>query len=79
MKQGDFMKHQVGQKSKAICSNCGGLKSTTFMKRDVPLSSGKGQVSNILVGVCDGCDQVISTTQEAAPQIAQELKKNRGK
>lgn len=57
-----------GDKSKAICPTCG-LVSTTFQYRDVPLSSGNGVVNDILVGVCDHCDTVVSTPPQSTPKI----------
>lgn len=61
--------YKVGEKSKAICEQCGQIRATTFKERNVPLSSGKGSVPNVLVAVCDTCDSVVSIPQQSAPRI----------
>ena len=61
--------YKVGEKSKAICEQCGQLRSTTFKERNVPLRSGKGTVPNVLVAVCDTCDSVVSIPQQSVPRI----------
>lgn len=60
---------QEGDKSKAICADCGKLVSTTFVRRDVAFSDGKGLAKDILVGVCDRCDAVVSTPAQSTPAI----------
>ena len=45
--------YEEGEKSKAICHHCKQLVSTTFVRRDVPFSDGKGEVKNILAAVCE--------------------------
>jgi hypothetical protein len=59
-----------GDKSKAICSHCKKMVSTTFAYRDVPFSDGSGVVKNILVGVCDHCDLVVSIPAQSTPAIS---------
>jgi hypothetical protein len=58
-----------GGKSKAICSSCKAVVSTTFKYRDVPFSDGIGFAKNILVSVCDCCDQVVATPPQSTPAI----------
>jgi hypothetical protein len=58
-----------GDHSKAICSHCAALVSTSFKRRDVPFSDGKGIVKDILVGVCDRCDRIVSTPAQSTPAI----------
>ena len=60
---------QEGDKSRAICSHCGERVSTTFVRRDVPFSDGKGIARDILVAVCDGCDEVVATPAQSTPAI----------
>lgn len=60
--------YKEGDKSQAICEKCG-LTQTTFRYRDVPLSSGKSNVNNILVGVCDSCGMVVSTLPQEVEKI----------
>jgi hypothetical protein len=58
-----------GEKSKAICDSCQQLVTSTFARRNVPFSDGKGEVKDILVAVCDLCDQVIAVPAQSAPAI----------
>lgn len=60
---------QEGDKSTAICSRCDKLVSTTFVRRDVQFSDGKGSAHNILVAVCEGCGDVVGTPAQATPTI----------
>ncbi len=57
--------YKVGDKSRAICPQCEQIRSPTFAERDVPLSSGTGMVHDVLVGVCDVCDTVVSVPQQS--------------
>jgi len=58
-----------GDKSKAICSHCGELVGTTFVRRDVPFSGGKGLAKDILLAVCDACQEVVATPAQSTPAI----------
>lgn len=58
-----------GDKSKAVCSYCREVVPTTFKRRDVPFSDGKGIVNDILAGVCDLCDHVVSTPPQSTVSI----------
>lgn len=58
----------VGDKSKALCSCCG-LVSTTFENRGFLLEESKKVVPNILVGVCDNCNQTVSIPHQSTPMI----------
>lgn len=64
-----------GEKSRAICSHCKTMVNTTFMRRDVPFSDKKGVAQDILVGVCDACEQVVSIPAQSTPAIADARKK----
>jgi hypothetical protein len=61
--------YQEGEKSKAICETCHQIVTTTFARRDVPFSDGNGEVKNILVSVCDHCDQVVAIPAQSTPAI----------
>jgi len=56
-------------KSKAICPHCGKLVNTTFVRRDVPFSDGKGSARDILVARCDICDQTVAIPAQSTPAI----------
>ena len=58
-----------GEKGQALCHPCGGLVATTFIRRDVPFSDGKGSAQNILVGVCNHCEQVLVIPAQSTPAI----------
>ncbi|WP_156546054.1 hypothetical protein [Cupriavidus sp. D384] len=58
-----------GDKSRAICSRCGNLVSTTFVRRDLQFSDRKGSANNILVAVCDNCGGVVATPAQSTPSI----------
>jgi len=60
--------HHSGEKSRAICE-ADGQVSTTFRYRDVPFSDGSGIATQILVGVCDSCDKVVSIPPQSTPAI----------
>jgi hypothetical protein len=60
---------QQGEQAQAICETCGDVQTTTFTYRDVPFDDGSGTVSDILVGVCDGCGQVAAIPPQSVPAI----------
>lgn len=57
-----------GDKSKAVCPQCG-LVSTTFQYRDLTLKDSSKVVENVLVGVCDNCDMTVSTPGQSTAEI----------
>lgn len=63
--------YRSGDKSRAICSQCGKVVATTFQYRTVPFDDGKGSAPNILVGVCDDCDGVVSIPAQSTVAIRQ--------
>jgi hypothetical protein len=69
--------HKNGEKSRAICPFCQQLRSTTFAERDVPLSSGKGLVRDVLVAVCDTCDHVVAIPHQSVPRIKETVRYSR--
>lgn len=60
---------KVEDKSKAVCEDCKALVSTTFMLRNVPFLNGRGLVKQLLAGVCDHCDSVVSISHQSAQFI----------
>lgn len=69
--------YKEGDSSRAICSHCKQLRAITFAQRDVPLSSGKGLVRDVLVGVCDTCNTVASIPQQSVPRIKEVVRDTR--
>lgn len=47
-------------KSKAFCHDCAAIVETKFLRRNVPFNDGTGVAKNILSGVCDVCQRVVS-------------------
>lgn len=68
---------KVGDSQKAICENCRSLENATFKLRDVPFSDGSGLVKNVLVGVCDKCDQVSILPHQSTPVVKRQLEAQR--
>lgn len=68
---------KVGDSQKAVCENCRSLENATFELRDVPFSDGSGWVKNVLVGVCNKCDQVIILPHQSTPAIKKQLETQR--
>lgn len=65
---------QDGDNSQAFCSHCSDLVSTTFVRRDVPFSDGKGLAKSILVGACITCGQTVSIPAQSTPAISKARK-----
>lgn len=65
--------YALGEKSKAVCEKCG-LVETTFLKKDVPVDDSKVVVQNLLVAVCDQCNEVVGIPMQSVDQIAEALK-----
>jgi hypothetical protein len=61
-----------GETSTATCTGCGKVVSTTCRHRDVPFDDGSGVVPNILVSVCDHCDEVVGIPAQSTGAIKAE-------
>ena len=66
-----------GDKGRAICEDCRARVTTTYRRRDVPMSDGSGLVRNVLVGVCDTCDTIVSLPQQSVPMVKAVVKRKR--
>lgn len=66
-----------GDKSRAICSHCKKQGTTTFQVRTTAIKDGgvSYKVPDILVGVCDACDSVVSVPQQSFAAVAEVRKK----
>ena len=62
-------KYSKGDKSRAICENCG-LVHTTFFYRNVTIEK---HAIRILAGVCDRCDTVVAIPAQATATIKRAL------
>jgi hypothetical protein len=67
---------KVGESQKAACEICKCFQNSTFKLRNVALSDG-GIVHNILVGVCDKCDNVNILPHQSTPLIKNHLESRR--
>ena len=63
--------YRDGDAGRAFCSHCATVVKTVFARRDVPFSDGQGAAKNILVGVCEVCDSVVSVPAQSTPAIAE--------
>lgn len=68
---------KVDDKGRAACDTCAAIVDVTFRLRNVPLSDGSGIVENVLVGVCDQCDNVCVLPHQSVPQVALLIEKQR--
>lgn len=66
---------QENDKSKAICEHCKKIVLTTFKRRAMSFSDGKGLAQNILVSICDSCDRVVGIPAQSTPAIREARKK----
>ncbi len=69
--------YKVGDTSKAVCHTCKAAKPTTFKLRNIPFSDGEGLVKNVIAGVCDICNEVVSTPPQSTPSIKKAIEKKR--
>jgi hypothetical protein len=68
---------KVGDQEKGACENCAAFVTVTYQLRDVPFSDGCGVVKQVLVGVCEQCDQVCVLPQQSTPVVKRALEKQR--
>lgn len=68
---------KVGDSQQTICEHCHSLETATFALRNVPFSDGSGIVKNVLVGVCNQCDQVSILPHQSAPVVNKQLEAQR--
>lgn len=58
-----------GDRLEAICERCGDLVEGTYQYRSVPLHKTGVTVPNVLVGVCDVCEEIISIPSQSTPRL----------
>lgn len=66
-----------GDKSRAICSHCKKQVTTAFQVRTTSIKDGgvSYRVPDVLVGVCDVCDAVVSVPQQSFAAVSEVRKK----
>lgn len=67
-------RYEVGNKSRAVCESCESVVDTTFAIRDVSFNDGVGIAKDILVAVCDQCDDVVAIPGQSVVSIAEARK-----
>ncbi len=66
--------YKLGDHSKAICENCNSVVDTTFAVRDVPFNDSVGVATNILVAVCNLCNETVAIPAQSVAAIAKARK-----
>jgi len=61
--------HQPGDHSRAICSHCQKIVTTTFLRRDLVLPETAQTLRDILVAVCDECGQTVAVPASSTEAI----------
>ena len=69
--------YREGDIGAALCDKCKGRVSTTYVRRDVPLSDGSDVVKAILVAACDGCGQVVMMPHQSVHRVQKVVQKQR--
>jgi hypothetical protein len=66
--------HKDGDKSKAICENCGRIVATTFRYADFVVNGSK--VPDVLQGFCDVCGESVSLPHQSTFRIKEYRENN---
>ncbi len=64
------MTYKTGSRGNALCETCQGKVEVTYQQRNVPLSNRSATVPNVLVGVCDTCDNVTTLPHQSVQRVA---------
>ncbi len=64
-------------KSTAACQSCKKFVDVTYRLRDVPLRDGSDIVKDVLVGVCDICDDVCVLPHQSVPKVSKTMEQQR--
>ena len=70
--------HQ-GEQSEALCPTCKDWRPTTFKYRPFMLEKSKIEVPDVLVGVCNACDETIDLPHQSMPKLKEALRKEPGR
>lgn len=63
----------VGEKSKAICDDCGKLVSTTFGIHTLPTQTDRIIVNDVMAATCDECGTVVAIPAISEATVRQAL------
>lgn len=67
-------RYEPGDKSRAVCENCESVVDTTFAIRDVLFNDGVGLAKDVLVAVCDCCNDTVAIPSQSVITIAEARK-----
>ena len=70
------MTYKTGSRGYALCETCEGKVEITYRERNVPLSNGSATVPDVLVGVCDTCDNVTTLPHQSVQLVADFISRN---
>ncbi len=65
-----------GDTRQIVCFECG-LTQATYLVRNVSFNEQTGVVKNLLVAVCNNCQQVVSMPKQSVVQVKAEYQKTR--
>jgi hypothetical protein len=68
---------KLEDKSTAACQSCKKFVDVTYRLRDVPLSDRSDIVKDVLVGVCDICDEVCVLPYQSVPKVSKTMEQQR--
>ena len=66
-----------GDKGIAMCESCASKVTTTYLRREVPLNDDSDVVKDVMVGVCDQCDDIVMMPHQSVPRVKQVIAKKR--
>tara|TARA_R110001592_G_scaffold82307_7_gene243782 strand:- start:14410 stop:14640 length:231 start_codon:yes stop_codon:yes gene_type:complete len=69
--------YQVSDQQKAACEKCKAFVNATFKLRDVDLSDKSSTVKNVLVAVCDSCNEVILLPHQSSDLVKETIDKSK--
>src|SRR4051812_22752801 len=58
-----------GDRSKGVCERCKRLVTTRFERRTVNLERPKATVHDVLVAVCDSCEEVVAVPHQSSLRL----------
>lgn len=64
-------RYKPGDKSRAVCESCESVVDTTFVVRDVSFDDGVGLAKDVLVAVCNCCNDTVAIPAQSVITIAE--------
>jgi len=61
--------YKPGDHSRAICSHCQKIVTTTFQRRDLVLPVSERALRDVLVAVCDECAETVAVPASSTEAI----------